>query len=102
MIYFNHNKTLKNLLRLPITTPDSVVHFLAGSPGLTAILHMRQLGLFGMISRIPTNILHHIASTKLAIEPDNSTSWFVQIRKLCIKYNLPSSLVLLSNPPSII
>ena len=74
--------------------------FMAGSVGATALLHQRQLGLFGMISRLQNNILHKICTSKLYSEPDNSSSWFVQIQHLCSLYNLPCPLSLLSHPPS--
>ena len=59
-----------------------------------------MLSLFGMITRLPNNILHRVAITKLSSDPDTSTSWFIKIRHLCYKYSLPSPLVLLSSPPS--
>ena len=73
---------------------------MGGSVGATAILHQRQLGLFGMICRLPENILYRIAITKLYSEPDNSSSWFIQIRHLCTLYCLPSPISLLENPLS--
>ena len=41
-----------------------------------------------------------MSTTKLSSEPDNSTSWFVNLRHLCTLYGLPSSLSLLASPPS--
>ena len=73
---------------------------MAGSPGASATVHMKQLGLFGMILRLPGSILHRIAQSKLYTELDESSSWFVQIRHLCSTYNLPSPLFLLSHTPS--
>ena len=73
---------------------------MAGTLGETAFVHIRQLSLFGMITLLPDNIIHKIANEKLASEPDNSTSWFTSIRKLCTKYNLPSPLSLMSHPPT--
>ena len=67
---------------------------------ITAHIHRRQLGLFGMVCRLPNNILHKIASSILASEPDTSKSWFVHIRQLCLLYSLPSPLLLLQQPPS--
>ena len=72
--------------------------FMAGSVGLTAQLHIRQLGLFGMISRLPDHILNRIAASKLSTEPDTSTSWFVKIRLLCYQYGLPGPLQQLGSP----
>ena len=73
---------------------------MAGSPGATASLHMRQLGLFGMITRLPDNILNTIAKNKLFSDPDDSTSWFAEIRHLCTQYSLSSPVLLLTKPPT--
>ena len=100
ILHSHHKNTLRNLQKLHKNTPDCFTLFMAGSPGATATLHMKQLGLFGMISRLPDNILHSIALSKLYSEPDDSCSWFVQIRHLCSKYALPSPLLVLSNPPT--
>ena len=100
VIHSHHKNVLQNIQKLPKNTPESVILFLAGSPGATAHIHLRQLGLFGMICRLPQNILHKIATDKLLTELDNSSSWFIQIRHLCRKYNFPSPLTLLSKPPS--
>ena len=72
---------------------------MAGSVGATAFTDMKHLALFGMICRLPDNILHKIATDKLHTESDNQSSWFVNIRHLCVKYSLPSPLFLLANPP---
>ena len=74
--------------------------FMAGSLGASAQIHIRQLGLFGMITRLPGNLLHKIASSKLSTESNTSAFWFVKIRLLCTQYDLPSPLQLLSSPPS--
>ena len=100
ILHSHHKKTLLNLQKLPKNTPESFVMFLAGSLGATANIHMRQLGLFGMICRLPQNILYSVATSKLSSEPDDSSSWFIQIRQLCTQYSLPSPLSLLSKPPS--
>ena len=57
-----------------------------------AILHSRQLTLFGMICRLHGNILHLIAQNLLIAMGDNDTSWFGQIRSLCFQYALPHPL----------
>ena len=100
VLHSHHSKSLLNLQKLHKNTPESFILFMAGSTGLTASLHTRQLSLFGMITRLPENILFKFAQKKLYSEPDNSSSWFVQVRNLCTKYKLPSPLFLLANPPS--
>ena len=51
-----------------------------------------------MITRLPLNILHKLAGSILLSEPDTTKSWFIDIRKLCYLYDLPSPLQLLSKP----
>ena len=91
---------LRALCKLPDKTPDPVIYFMAGSLPIKAHIHRRQLSLFGMISRLPENILCHIATKILSTEPDSSKSWFISIRRLCRLYSLPSPLQLLQDPPA--
>ena len=92
--------TLRRLLKLPDKTPDPVIYFLAGTTPIRAHIHRRQLSLFGMITRLPNNILHKTATTILLSSSDNSKSWFIGIRQLCDQYSLPYPLLLLKNPPT--
>ena len=89
---------LQNLQRLHEKTPNSVVWFLAGSLPASALLHLKQLTLFGMISRLPQNILPRIAKYVLTTSSDSSKSWFFHIRALSQQYQLPHPLLLLQNP----
>ena len=65
MINHHHKEVIRNLQRLSPKTPRVVVYFLAGSLPGEALLHIRQLTLFGMISRLPQSLLHAIALTLL-------------------------------------
>ena len=87
-------------MKLPDKCPDSVIYFLAGSLPLLAHIHKKQLNIFGMITRLPQNILFKLAEKILSAEPDTTKSWFISIRHLCTLYNLPSPLQLLSKPLS--
>ena len=87
-------------MKLPDKTPDSVIYFLAGTLPIKAHVHRKQLSIFGMISRLPNNVLHKIATNVLVSDPDSSKSWFMRIRLLCTQYSLPSPLQILLNPPS--
>ena len=95
-----HYKTiLQNLQKLPSLTPHSVTYFLAGSLPLTAQLHIRQLGLFSMICRLPDDPLNSHARNVLTLSKRSSKSWFWQIRDLCLQYCLPHPLHFLDYPP---
>ena len=92
-----YKKTLQNILKLSTSSPSSLVHFVAGSMPLTAILHSRQITLFGMISRLPGDPLQKLAHQSLLTS--QTFSWFTRVRDLMQQYLLPHPLVILANPP---
>ena len=94
----HHKETIRNLQRLHPNTPRSVTCFLAGSLPGTALIHIRQLSIFGMICRLQENILHKHAINYFSSATINPKSWFAQIRELCLQYFLPHPLQLLSSP----
>ena len=98
--------TLERLLRLYPATPAPVVLLLAGSLPARGILHLRQLTLLGMIGRLgPSSILHrlgvHILSNPTHMPRSQTSSlWFLQVRQICLQYNLHDPLLILSHPPT--
>ena len=93
-------KTTQDLLKLHEKTPEPVIFLISGSLPGEATLHLKQLTLFGMICRLPGNILNTIAKHILHTCKDNDKSWFSQIRSLCYRYSLPHPLALLEEPPT--
>ena len=89
---------LQGLLKLYPRTPEPVIFLVAGALPGEAMLHQKQLTLFGGITRLPNNVLHSIARESLISAGDSDGSWFGQIRKLCFQYNLPHPLSLLYDP----
>ena len=81
-------------------TPDCVVYFLGGILPSKAQLHCKQLNLFGMVTRLNSNVLKNLAIFILSYTKKSSGSWFHHIRDLCIQYALPHPLDLLSAPPT--
>ena len=79
-------------------TPHCVVMFLGGSLPGKALLHLRLLSNFGMICRLQGSFLHKIAVHQLTSAKPSSGSWFLFIRELCLKYELPAPLDLLHCP----
>ena len=53
--------TSQRLQKLHDKTPASVVYFLGGHLPGAALLHHRQLTIFGMVSRLKDSLLHQIA-----------------------------------------
>ena len=94
----HYKRKLQQLQKLHDRTPEAVVHFLAGSLPAESYLHLRQLSLFNMITRLPNNILNRIARYTLITKKDHQKSWFTYISKLCSMYGLPHPLSLLDKP----
>ena len=94
-----HYKTnLKSLLKIRQKTQWSFVFIMAGSLPLQAILDLRMLGLFSMISRLPNYIVNKHARQLLITVQDNSRSWLIQVKNICVKYQLLHPLTLLESP----
>ena len=89
-----YKRTLQNILKLSTTSPSCLVSFIAGKLPGTAILHLRQLSLFGMICRLEGDPLHRLA-VQVLLTSVCKYSWFVQIRELLLLYQLPHPLHLL-------
>ena len=100
MVESHYKNVLRQLLRLNKNTPRCVILFLAGSLPGTALLHLRQLSLFGMICRRKECLLKQHALNIFSYATVTSTSWFLQIRDICILYSLPYPHELLKHPPS--
>ena len=69
-------ETIRNLQRLFLGTPQAVTYFLAGSLPGKALLHLRQMSLFDMISRLPGSILHQHAINVFTSASFKNKSWF--------------------------
>ena len=99
LIEKHYKNSLRQLLRLNKNTPRCVVYFLAGSLPGTALLHLRQFSLFGMICRKSESLLNQHAKNIFTLKTLSKASWFFQIRNLCLQYSLPHPYDLLQNPP---
>ena len=94
----NHYKvTLESLMKLHPRSPISATHFLAGSLPGTALVHLRILSNFGMIARKPQSLLHKLALDYFSCHKLSAKSWFDQVRKICLMYQLPHPLILMRN-----
>ena len=96
----HYKNTYQNKQKLLPNTPRSVVFFLAGSLPVSALVHLRQLSLFGMISRLVGDPLNTHARHVLVAAKPSSKSWFWQLRDICLQYRLPHPLKLLDFPPT--
>ena len=92
--------TVQSLQKLMDRTPPCVVYFLGGVLPGTAIIHKKQLSIFGMVIRSPGSVIHTHAVQILSSAKPSSQSWFLHIRELCLLYQLPHPMSLLEEPPT--
>ena len=85
----HHKNYITAIQKLYKGTPRSFVYLVGGSLPGEAIVHLRQLTLFGMIARLSDkDPLKSHALYMLTELPEKSWSWFHQIAMLCKMYNL--------------
>ena len=98
-LHHHYKVKLEQLQMLFKATPECVVCFLGGSLPLTALLHLRQLSLLGMIARLgPSHILHQHGYSVLNSPKPPKNSWFYQMKTICQQYSLPDPILELKNP----
>jgi hypothetical protein len=93
-------RTLLGLLKIPVNTSPSIVYYISGTLPASALIHLRRLSLFGMITRLKDDPLHMHAIQVLLTSSACPKSWFVGVRDLLLQYQLPHPLVLLGSPQS--
>ena len=96
----HHKTTLCRLQKLPKTTPDCVVYFLAGSLPSTALIHIRQLGLLGMLARLGDRSVLHQLGKEALLHHSSYKSWFQSLRLITEQYGLTDPLLIIQSPPS--
>ena len=89
---------LKRILSLPKNAPDPVLYIISGILPIEAQIDIQCLT-FNNIARQPEDAIENLLAKKqLNIKENNSTSWFVTIKKKLYKYDLPNPCSLLDSP----
>ena len=81
-----------------MTVADPAIYILSGTLLAEAVIHKRVLSLFGNITRLSGESIElRLAKHQLAIKRRHS--WYISVKKLLIKYDLPDPETLTENPP---
>jgi hypothetical protein len=98
-LHAHYRLSIRQLLRLPVSTPECFVMMMAGTLPATALLHMQILSLLGMIGRLgPECILNRIGRQSLLEAVTGS--WFVAARRVTVQYGLTDPLLVLQQAPT--
>jgi hypothetical protein len=81
------------------TPCNQAVYGLLGAKPIAAIVEHAVLVHFGNILRSDGSIELELARRQLALKEDKSKSWFVHVKQLTYKYELPSVYDLIKSPP---
>ena len=77
------------MLSLPVKEADPAIYLLFGTLPIDAMIHHRVLT-FGNISQLSDSSTEkRLAERQLAVKSLDGHSWFVVVKKLCIRYGLP-------------
>ena len=91
-------KTLRRLQKLPKRTATPALFFLSGSLPAPALLDLRILSLFGMVTRLGEGHIL-VQHAKYVVSHKMPHSWFCVVETLLEKYSLPCINDLILNPP---
>jgi hypothetical protein len=94
-----HIAFIRRLQSLPERTALAAVYLLSGTMPIDGEIDKQKLGLIGQISRSQNKAIKSIALYQYATKPMSSNSWFVQVGKLLLAYDLPPLESILKNPP---
>jgi hypothetical protein len=90
---------IKQILSLPQNTPDAVPYILSGLIPIEGQLYIKTLTFIYSIFLLPKESTENmIAYRQLYIKDYKSSSWFVEMKKIIWKYNLPDIYKLLDRP----
>ena len=88
-------KILKQLQSLPERTASVAVLGLVGVKTIEAQIDIKILTTFLNIAKDPSSLEHQLAHRQLLIKSENSCSWFIKVKQILHKYDLPEPVYLL-------
>ena len=95
-----YKKILKQVLSLPNTVADPAVYIISGALPIEGVIHKRALIFYGNLCRLQESTFEkQLARSQLAIKDFNCSSWYVDLRKILVKYDLSLRWDLLDDPP---
>jgi hypothetical protein len=89
---------LRQLQHLPGCTATAALYLLTGAQPIEMNLDRRMLTLLGRILNSPSTREFHIIQRQLLTKDLSHQTWATSVRRLLIKYDLPSIFSLLDNP----
>ena len=99
-IHQKHKNTVRQILRLPVNTPESALMFLAGCLPATALIHLRMFSILGMVARLESDNILNQLGRQILLSDGRGKSWFLAVRTISAQYGVTDPLLILQTPPS--
>ena len=94
-----YKRLTKQVLSIPSTVADPAVYLLSDARPVEAVIHKRILSLFGNITRLPNESAElQLAKRQLETKTYKSHSLFIVVKKVLLRYELPSPEALIESP----
>ena len=92
-------RTLKQITSLPVNTPGPAVYVLSGILPMEAQIHTKTLSIYNSICLQDDSVVEkQTAYRQLSVKDHTSSSWFISVSRILLKYDFQSACTLLSNP----
>ena len=94
-------KYIKFILSLPTNASDPVVYILTGMLPVEGQIHIKALTFVNSICYLEEkSVKKQLALRQMNIKNSSSNSWFIQVNKILLRYELPDLGGQLNNPVS--
>ncbi|CAC5417513.1 unnamed protein product [Mytilus coruscus] len=91
-------KMLKQILSVPMSTPDPAVYILIGILPVEAQIHAKMVTFFCSICQQADNSVEkQLSKRQLTVKSSGSHSWYIEVQRVMFKYNLGRALDMLDN-----
>ena len=84
-----HRRYLRTFQSLPDFVCSAVIYLLIGVLLIEAEIHLKKFALLGSIIRSGNETMLNLCKRQLSVKKYTSSSWFFEIEKLLVMYNLP-------------
>ncbi|XP_063427548.1 uncharacterized protein LOC134711049 [Mytilus trossulus] len=89
-------KMLKQILSVPMSTPDPAVYILTGILPVEAQIHTKMMTFFSNICQQSDNSVEkQLGKRQLAVKSSGSHSWYIEVQRVMFKYNLGRAIDML-------
>ena len=91
-------KMLKQILSVPMSTPDPAVYILTGILPVEAQIHTKMMTFFSNICQQSDNSVEkQLGKRQLDVKSSGSHSWYIEVQRVMFKYNLGRAIDMLNN-----